>query len=88
MSNIKITQQDVENSITKEEYMKMGRKTTICLLTLKNGYELTGVSGCVDPANFDIELGKKYSRENAVNKIWQLEGYRLQCQNPLLSETE
>ncbi len=27
--------------------------------------------------NFDAEIGRKIARQNAVNKIWMLEGYLL-----------
>jgi len=50
---------------------------TVCCLTLKNGFNVTGESACVSPENFDAELGKKIARENAKNKIWMLEGYLL-----------
>ena len=86
MSNVKLTPQDIENAIVKEEYVKMGQKTVVCLLTLRNGFELIGTGSCVDPANFSMEIGKKYAREEAANKIWQLEGYHLQCQNPVSKE--
>ncbi|MBC9216577.1 Gp49 family protein, partial [Escherichia coli] len=29
------------------------------------------------PENFDAEIGRKIARQNAVNKIWMLEGYLL-----------
>jgi len=63
-----------------EQYQRMGKKTLVCLLTLANGFEIVGTAACVDPANFDMEIGKKISREEAVNKVWELEGYRLQCE--------
>ena len=50
---------------------------TVCCLTLKNGFTVIGESACVSPSNFDAELGRKISRENARNKIWMLEGYLL-----------
>lgn len=50
---------------------------TVCCLTLKNGFNVTGESACVSPENFDAELGKKIARDNAKNKIWMLEGYLL-----------
>lgn len=50
---------------------------TFCVLTLKNGFTVTGESACASPENFDEEIGRKISRENAVNKIWLLEGYLL-----------
>ena len=79
MSNIRLTQEDIEATIVSEEYTKMGKKTTVCLLTLRNGFEIIGTSGCVDPANFNEAIGRKFAKEQAVEKIWQLEGYRLQC---------
>lgn len=50
---------------------------TFCVLVLKNGFTVTGESVCASPENFDAEIGRKIARENAVNKIWILEGYLL-----------
>ena len=50
---------------------------TFCVLVLKNGFTVTGESACASPENFDAELGRKVARENAVKKIWALEGYLL-----------
>lgn len=50
---------------------------TFCVLTLKNGFTVTGESACASPENFDQEIVRKIARENAVNKIWMLEGYLL-----------
>ena len=50
---------------------------TFCVLILKNGFTVTGESACASPENFDAEIGRKIARENAVNKIWMLEGYLL-----------
>lgn len=50
---------------------------TFCVLVLKNGFTVTGESACASPENFDPELGRKIAKQNAVNKIWQLEGYLL-----------
>lgn len=50
---------------------------TFCVLVLKNGFTVTGESACASPQNFDAELGRKIARQNAVNKVWQLEGYLL-----------
>lgn len=50
---------------------------TFCVLVLKNGFTVTGESACASPENFDAEIGRKIARENARNKIWQLEGYLL-----------
>ncbi|WP_273803108.1 Gp49 family protein [Providencia rettgeri] len=50
---------------------------TFCVLVLKNGFTVTGESACASPENFDEEIGYKIARQNAVNKIWMLEGYLL-----------
>ena len=49
-------------------------------VTLKNGFEVLGKSGVVDKSKFDLALGSKYAKEDAINKMWELEGYRLQCE--------
>lgn len=50
---------------------------TFCVLTLENGFTVTGESACASPENFDAEIGRKIARDNAVNKVWMLEGYLL-----------
>lgn len=50
---------------------------TFCVLVLQNGFTVTGESACASPENFDAEIGRKIARQNAVNKIWLLEGYLL-----------
>lgn len=57
---------------------------TFCVMVLKNGFTVTGESACASPENFDPEIGRKIARDNAVNKIWMLEGYLLKQK---LSET-
>ena len=53
---------------------------TFCVITLKNGFTVTGESACASPENFDEEIGQKIAYDNAVNKIWPLEGYLLKEQ--------
>ena len=50
---------------------------TFCVLSLKNGFTVTGESACASPENFDAEIGRKIARQNAVQKIWPLMGYEL-----------
>jgi hypothetical protein len=50
---------------------------TFCVLTLKNGFTVTGESACASPANFNAEIGRTIARENAINKLWPLMGYAL-----------
>lgn len=48
---------------------------TVAVLTLENGWVQEGFSACVDPANFDEQVGKEMAINNAYEKIWPLEGY-------------
>ena len=50
---------------------------TFCVLVLRNGFTVTGESACASPENFDAEIGRRIARENAVNKCWELLGFRL-----------
>jgi hypothetical protein len=50
---------------------------TLAIIVMDNGWVLNGESAPADPENFDAELGKKFALENAMRKIWPLEGYLL-----------
>lgn len=79
MSENKVTEEQIEAKIKDKKFTVLeDGKTTICNLYLENGFTVRGESACVDPANFDKELGKKIAYENAKDKIWLLEGYLLQ----------
>lgn len=63
--------------IAEDFHVFPGTSLTICCLTLRNGYTVTGESACASPENFDPEIGRQIARENARQKIWALEGYAL-----------
>jgi hypothetical protein len=73
-----VTEADVKASIVSEAIYDLGKKTTAVVLTLKNGFEVVGTSACVDPANYKQEVGAEYARKRALDKVWELEGYKLQ----------
>jgi hypothetical protein len=50
---------------------------TLCVLVLENGFKVVGEASCVSPENFNAELGRKVARQNAIDKVWMLEGYLL-----------
>lgn len=53
---------------------------TFCVLVLRNGFTVIGHSACVSPENFDADVGRKIARQNAVDQIWPLLGFRLRDQ--------
>lgn len=74
----RVTPADIDATITAETYHRFpGTTLTICALTLRNGFIVTGESAAASPENFDEAIGKRIARDNARNKIWALEGYLL-----------
>lgn len=66
-----------KSAIDLTESQEALKLLTFCVLVLRNGFTVTGESACASPENFDAEVGRKIARQNAVNKIWLLEGYLL-----------
>lgn len=55
--------------IEKHEFLKVGKKTTVCLMTLKNGFEILTSSSCVNPDDYDKEVGEKISYRKALDRL-------------------
>lgn len=74
----RVTPADLDAAIEAVDYHVFPRTMlTVCCLTLKNGFTVTGESACVSPANFNKELGEKIAFGHARDKIWPLLGYLL-----------
>lgn len=74
----RLTPDKIDETIQSEQYHVFpGTTMTVCALTLRNGYIVTGESAAASPENFDQAIGRKIARDNARNKIWALEGYLL-----------
>lgn len=74
----RLTPDLIDAAIVSEQYHVFhGTTLTVCALTLRNGYIVTGESAAASPENFDQAIGRKIARDNARNKIWGLEGYLL-----------
>jgi hypothetical protein len=80
MNNQKTVSEELVNSKIKNENYFSTNKTTICVLALENGFEVVGTSAVVDIEFFDKELGEKYAKQKALDKVWELEAYILQNQ--------
>ena len=74
----KLTAGDLQAKIKGTAYTVLpDGRTTVCQITLENGYTVNGTSACVAVENFNQALGEKYSFERAFEEIWVLEGYLL-----------
>lgn len=75
---VKVTVSDINSKIKYTVYQLLqGTTTTICQITLVNGFSVIGTSACVDPKEYNQALGEKYAYEKAFEKLWELEGYLL-----------
>ena len=75
---MKVTLDGIKAKIKGETYLVLpDGRTTLCILDLENGYTIKGLSACVDPAEFDLNVGRKFAFEDAFKQIWALEGYLL-----------
>jgi hypothetical protein len=75
-----ITKEDIDAIIRSCEinHFKVGEKTTLVQLVMPTGFTLTESSSCVDPANYDHDMGVNLAMKKVEDKIWFLEGYVLQ----------
>ena len=78
LTMIRVTMDMILDNIEDEKYYSWpGTTVTSCLLVLKNGYSVVGVSACAHAGNFNIVLGQELARKDAIRQIWPLMGYEL-----------
>lgn len=80
--NDSITKEDIDSILSQTliAVEKYGDKTTILKATLPNGFAIIESSSCVDPKNFDMSIGEQICMKKLEDKIWELEGYKLQSE--------
>lgn len=74
----KVTFAQISSKIKNECFIVLpDGRTTLCQLTLENGFTVNGTSCVVHASNFDVEMGRRIAFENAMHEVWNLEGYLL-----------
>lgn len=75
----RITLEYMESRIKHEEFINpdSAPTLTICLITLDNGFYSIGMSAPASNQNFNLDLGRKYARENAIRDLWGKFGFAL-----------
>lgn len=74
----KVTAEEVAAAIKHETYTLLSdNRTTICQLTLANGFTVMGTSACVSVEEYNKELGEKYARQRAFDEAWKAMGAML-----------
>ena len=74
----KVCSDDVDRFITSIEAFDLDNKTTVVKAVLKNGFILTESSSCVDPKNYDREIGIGICTKKIKDQVWFLLGFLLQ----------
>jgi hypothetical protein len=73
-----VNESKLKASIKQVDFMvHPGSCLTVCVVTLLNGYTVTGESACADPKMYDAEIGQKFAFAAAERKVWPLLGYAL-----------
>lgn len=85
-----LTPEDIDNVIETIHYhLVPGSTTTICALTLRDsGFVAVGTSACIDPADFDADIGEAEALKDAKRKVWEVEGYRIRYLEALSKDPE
>lgn len=74
----RLTPDHIDGRIVSATYHVFpGTTLTVCALTLRNGFIVTGTSAAASPENFDPAIGEQIAHRNARERIWELEGYLL-----------
>ena len=77
-SGISVGQQMVDDFIVDYEIFTKKEKITIVIATLKNGFTIVESSACVDPKNYNEEIGAEICKERIKNQVWNHLGFLLQ----------
>lgn len=86
MTDTKKVREETIDELLKSLQFTHGRvgNTTItgCWAILPCGFSVAyGQSACIDPANYDPEIGIKIATENCIvearKRLWEFEGYKL-----------
>lgn len=74
----RLSPEQIDDAIVgKQFYVFPGTTLTVCCLTLRNGFSVTGESAAASPTNFKADIGEAISFKAARDKVWALEGYLL-----------
>ncbi|MES9681843.1 Gp49 family protein [Gottfriedia acidiceleris] len=65
----------IEHWVKSQEATRLGVKTTVVCITMNNGFEVIGQSACVNPEQYDYELGVYYATKEALKRVADIVAY-------------
>lgn len=84
----RVTKEYMESRISSCDFTRIGETHTHCRIVLDNGFSVTGESACVNPEDYNKEIGERIAYDNAFSSLWQLFGFLLAEKNKLIKENE
>ena len=78
---ITVTREDVlanMQDVVVKTVVEFDKPCTYVTVRMKNGFTLRESTTCVDPANYNEEIGKEICLQKIEDKVWFLLGYALQ----------
>lgn len=76
---MKLTREYLLDRVSDTQFFRVGNTTTtICALTLDDGFVVVGSSECIDPDEFNKKIGEGLAFEDALKKLWSPLGYAAQ----------
>lgn len=80
MNNNRVTPEELDAMLDASETQEhvFWSKELVVSYRLPSGFTVAGRAAVIDPANFDLEIGRKIARADVVKQLYQLEGYRKQ----------
>lgn len=76
-----VTKEQIDEIMNEAEYEVFHRifdKQCIVVAKIYNGFTIVGESACVEPSNYVESIGIEIAKKRIEEKLWELEGYKLQ----------
>ena len=73
-----IDRQDIENFIKTVQVSTIGKRTTVVVVELINGYKIIESASCIDSSDYSELIGKEKCMKKVREKVWFLLGFLLQ----------
>ena len=74
---MRVTQEMIDELIKEVKYTRINETMTHCQIIMDCGFVFTGESACIDPVNFNKDIGEKIAYGNAYDKIWSHMGFHM-----------
>lgn len=62
--------------VKRVQFLVLGEKTTVAFIKMASGFEIVGTSACVNPDDFDKEVGRLYALKDALSQLGEYDAYK------------